>query len=597
MTVLGEAFIEVRGDLKPFIRDLDKQVKAAAESIEKHLKDSVSKGLRLDNDEGEKLGGKLGDGVGNGMRRRLGDKRKPPWVNITAAFASALDDGISALPTEVKAAIVGGIILALPIISGTLAAAISAAVGVGVAGLGAFIAFQYDEVRDRGTKLVETLRLQLVDAASEFVPAMLKALQQIEDRFRSWGPLLSRLFGESSKFVEPLTQGLLDFVESILKGIDAGFGETGGFVKELAKGLRTLGIAAGQFLNILADTGDSGREAFRDFVFLLANVIISLARVIAFLTEVYHWVRIIAIALGQLPAVLVKASNDVAGANMIMVARNHELQDSTSGVIKLTEEEIKRLKDLDRALKEASDATYGIIQSQIDFERSLDNIKEALQENGRTFDITKEKGRENVEEFLKGLKAAEQETLNQVAIGRLSSQQAADYYDAQIAKVRDLALAAGFTSQQFDTLFGDIIGVAQLRLDAEAMGLTNTTDELAAGVREAAELYAQLQRIRGFRLPRQGTRGFSEFAEGGLVTHPTQALVGEAGPEVVIPLTRPARAAELLSMSGLDKMLTPATPTVQVFVGNEQLDARTYRIVTANNDSLSSSLAFGARGL
>ena len=62
-------------------------------------------------------------------------------------------------------------------------------------------------------------------------------------------------------------------------------------------------------------------------------------------------------------------------------------------------------------------------------------------------------------------------------------------------------------------------------------------------------------------------------------------------------MTRPARAAELMRMSGLDKMLQPATPTVQVFVGNEQLDARTYRIVTENNSALSSSLAFGARGL
>jgi len=67
--------------------------------------------------------------------------------------------------------------------------------------------------------------------------------------------------------------------------------------------------------------------------------------------------------------------------------------------------------------------------------------------------------------------------------------------------------------------------------------------------------------IKDFRLPPGGTRRFSEYAEGGIITHPTQALMGEAGPEVVIPLTRPARAAELMRMSGLDKMLQPSTPT------------------------------------
>jgi ABC-type transporter Mla subunit MlaD len=598
MTVLGEAFIEVRGDLKPFIRDLDKEVKRAAESMEKQLRGAVGRGLDVTDKDGERIGDKLGDGVDRKMRQRLGDKRKPPWVNITAAFASALDDGISALPTEVKAAIVLGIIAALPIVSGALAGAITAAVGVGFAGLGAFIAFQYDEVRERGTQLLENLRLLLVDAASSFVPAMLKALQIIEDRFENWAPLLSRIFGKASKFVEPLTKGLLDFVDQILTGIDSSMDDTTGFIGELAAALRTLGNATGQFFKILANTGDSGREAFRDLIFMLANLIVNLAKVMAFLTEVYHLVRLIGAAIDPiLGGALIKASDTAAGATSILGTRNHELAQSTDGVIKLTDEEIKRLKELDKALKSASDATYGIIQSQVDFERSLDNIREALQENGKTFDITNEKGRQNVEAFLKGLKDAEAETANQVAMGRLSSVQAAQYYDDQIRKVEELARKAGFTTAQFDAMFGEIINVAQLRLDAEAMGLTNTSAELQEGVSQARELYNQLQRIKNFRLPSQGTRRFSEYAEGGLVTQPTQALIGEAGAEVVIPLTRPARAAELMRLSGLDRMLAPAVPSVQVFVGNEQLDSRTYRIVTENNSALSSSLAFGARGL
>jgi hypothetical protein len=47
-------------------------------------------------------------------------------------------------------------------------------------------------------------------------------------------------------------------------------------------------------------------------------------------------------------------------------------------------------------------------------------------------------------------------------------------------------------------------------------------------------------------LPRIG-----KFANGGVVTDATMSLIGEAGPEVVIPLTRPARAAQLVRESGL----------------------------------------------
>lgn len=45
------------------------------------------------------------------------------------------------------------------------------------------------------------------------------------------------------------------------------------------------------------------------------------------------------------------------------------------------------------------------------------------------------------------------------------------------------------------------------------------------------------------------------FANGGIVYGPTPALVGEAGPEVIIPLTRPQRAAELVEQSGLLSIL------------------------------------------
>ena len=39
----------------------------------------------------------------------------------------------------------------------------------------------------------------------------------------------------------------------------------------------------------------------------------------------------------------------------------------------------------------------------------------------------------------------------------------------------------------------------------------------------------------------------SPFAEGGVVTSPQAALIGESGPEVVIPVSRPNHARELMN--------------------------------------------------
>jgi hypothetical protein len=45
------------------------------------------------------------------------------------------------------------------------------------------------------------------------------------------------------------------------------------------------------------------------------------------------------------------------------------------------------------------------------------------------------------------------------------------------------------------------------------------------------------------------------LADGAIVTHRMVAEIGEAGPEVVIPLTRPRRAVELAQQSGLVRLL------------------------------------------
>lgn len=54
--------------------------------------------------------------------------------------------------------------------------------------------------------------------------------------------------------------------------------------------------------------------------------------------------------------------------------------------------------------------------------------------------------------------------------------------------------------------------------------------------------------------------GLFGFADGGIIRRPTVGLVGEAGPEVIIPLTRPARARQLADQSGLTSILAQALP-------------------------------------
>lgn len=60
------------------------------------------------------------------------------------------------------------------------------------------------------------------------------------------------------------------------------------------------------------------------------------------------------------------------------------------------------------------------------------------------------------------------------------------------------------------------------------------------------------------------------MAEGGIINSPTFAMIGEAGPEMVLPLSRPARARDLLMESGLSAVgqSNTASPTVQIQEAN-----------------------------
>jgi hypothetical protein len=72
-----------------------------------------------------------------------------------------------------------------------------------------------------------------------------------------------------------------------------------------------------------------------------------------------------------------------------------------------------------------------------------------------------------------------------------------------------------------------------------------------------------------------GTRGpvpYKEFAGGGLITRPTLSLMGEAGPEAVVPLTKPAEAASVMAKAGIGGTSITFAPTVNVYGAGNQAE-------------------------
>jgi ABC-type transporter Mla subunit MlaD len=602
VATLGEAYIAVKADMRPFTRDLKKEVekvvKDAENNVHKGLGDALTKGAH---DAGGKASDEFANEFDKKTKKRYAKKEKQPWmISIAAALAGALDDGISALPMQVKASIVGGILLALPFISGALAGAVSGALGAAVAGLGVLLAFQFEEVRTKASDIFGGLRVFLANLAQPFVAETLKGLDRIGLAFLDWEPQLRKIFANASGFVEPLERGVLGAFDKIIGSIANVSDDLDPFVKELSGGFEVIGDALGDFLEILVSTGEDGQAAFRDLIHLTADFIVELGYLIKILTEVYGFVRKIYTAVPLLTGTLSKffEASDVAQESTGQYgATLNDLSYEIEGTVAATKNQEKAIKDAAKAMDQARDAAFNLIDANVDYEESIDRLDETLKENGRTLDTTGKEGRENIRAFTDAFKDAQTQAELYYQQGKFNAEEARGFYEQEVRQIEAIARARGVDVDMLHRLYGESVNLVNLPEPN-----TGWLNKILYDANKAADALAranyQATQLNGHALPSSGTRPFSEYAAGGIVDGPTAAIVGEAGPEVIIPLSRPGRAAQLAQQSGLADMLGSSGQTmVYVYLGNDQLEPYLVRVVDRNNKALATSMAFGSRGL
>lgn len=606
---LGEAFVEVRADLRPFGKDLKKALPPMVKAFERQLNQAVGRAMTQNaGTQGRDIGDRVGRGIKKSLTNQLKDKNI--FLVLASSLAGALDDGISALPTEVKAAIVAGILAASPLVAGALSGLVAAALGVGLVGVGILLGSQFEQVQKRAVDFGRSLRNQLVESAKDFVPAIFQAFDMVETRVRRLRPTLDQVFNVSSNFLEPLTQGALDALQSLINIIFTQLDKLKPFIDELGAAIATLGDAIATSLGILVATGEDGQTALRDLVAIISIMLISVSSLIFVLTRLYGIFRdiigVLADIVGPLTFTvgLIDYFFDVidkgANKNKSFVNTNTEMAESFEAVIAATKGETDALEEYQKKLENVSKAAQSNLELNVAWEESLDRISESLEENGKTLDVHTEKGRNNINEFINGLKIAEERALLRVQRGEMTSQQAADQYQLEIDQLKKLATQSGLSEQAFNDLFNEIITTSQARISSGEMGVDELNEALGKAVIEAKSLNEQILMMRSFgKAAFEGAiGGIKGFADGGIQYLPTVAPIAEDGPEVIIPLTKPARAAQLMAQSGLASMLGGGgLSQVFVFVGNEALDSRMIRVAQRQTQAQAMALSQGGRTL
>jgi len=101
---------------------------------------------------------------------------------------------------------------------------------------------------------------------------------------------------------------------------------------------------------------------------------------------------------------------------------------------------------------------------------------------------------------------------------------------------------------------------------------------LALGAAAAAMI--AVTALRNALKPRGGPTDATPLAEGGIVTKPTLALIGEAGPEAVIPLSRGRRG------TGAGGVTVNVTVTGNNISGDREADALARKVAQSITDQL-----------
>lgn len=587
---LGKAYIEVHADTGPFARDLANQL----DEIIRASGDRVRRSSR-------RLGDDIGDGIGDGLRRRrrriqddtddtAGGAGESFGRKLLKGIIDTLDDGLSGLPAEIKAGLAGVLVAAAPFavaLGAALASAVTAGLLLGgLAFIGVKFASQFEEVQDRFSELKNNLRRTALQGSEALVRPFINALNEIGRRLTALDGEISNIFLAASRAVVPLTDAVLGFVEELLPGLNNAFSGLDKFFAPLQVGLRQIGAALGNFIDTLVNNDDSA-DAFYDLLVAVEDAI----QLITFLTEhalnLYGVFRDIITLGGLIDTQDLDDINQLGRKYGEAAEEVGYFGEALKGTIAPTDEETEAIEQLNQQIALLTKLTVAQVSNQIAYQQGLDDLTESVKKNHDTVKLGSQAGRDNAKVLLdlaETILKTRDDTIQLTGdVDRANAK-----FRAQTKQVYDLAKQLGLSKKEVDSIIG-----ALLKIPApKQSGVTSNSLSRLEAFNEALRETIYLQSLRDPTYNPQGRGGQQKYAEGGIVTGPTNALIGEAGPEAVIPLSKPARAAEIMNEAGLTSMLNPS---INVYIGNQQIDAYIDARVNANNAVTARSLAYGSR--
>lgn len=257
----------------------------AVDKLKRDIESKVDETFRTAGDRaGEELGKRTSDKFEKSFGRDVQKIGRQSSLDFSEAFSMALRNPYIAG----AGAIIAGILL--PIIGGTIGAAITS--GFALGGIAAGIALVADDpkIKKAGTRLKENLLGDLNKAAEVFVKPVLSSIALIQSGFDKALPDIKSAFAALAPLVTVLTTGIVTAGQAITQGFSNISQKAGPIIQALSDGIVKIGNSVRDMLNRFAEDPEAIKGmtlALSDFLATAAGIIQFLGKMIASLSRAW----------------------------------------------------------------------------------------------------------------------------------------------------------------------------------------------------------------------------------------------------------------------------------------------------------------------
>jgi hypothetical protein len=296
------------GDFTDDIADsLDAAVDAALnlgdvvhQSLADGLLDGAQEGLSGFSDaisgiagEAEQEGALAGELAGASFAERLGSAIGSAFSAIRDGFGQLVDSFRNspqgkAIGTALATAAVAALVSTL---GGLLSGVVIVVSGLTFIGLGAALLKSEPEIKAAATQLKDTVIEIFRGAAEPMRRPFVDALNSFRDTAVEIAPQIRQAFAESATFIQPLSDGVTDFVRNLMPGLLTSVRSGTPVFEGLRDLLGDLGAGLGDFFAQISRGGPGAGQALRDLGTAIAGLLAVVGRVIGDLAIAYGAIR------------------------------------------------------------------------------------------------------------------------------------------------------------------------------------------------------------------------------------------------------------------------------------------------------------------